>query len=608
MSDHEPDVTRHRVRGPLQRLFQPFAARQRVRSALAVLAMLVAGLTELAKPWPLKLAIDLFLIPGHAHRLGPFSALAAWPAPLALSAIAGTVVAIALVGGAAEFAQVLLLARLGQTMMQELRIRLFDHLQRLSLAFHRRRRSGELLVHLIGDLNVINDFLSNQSALVAGRAAFLIGMITVMAWMDPWLTLASVALVPLLIGAVRRHVRSLREATRLQRRHEGRIAAVAGESLQMIQVVQAFAAEDRQVERLASEGSEYLRQGLRGARAEALIQRAVDVLAAVGTAAVLYIGVMRVRAGVLTPGDLIVFLSYVRSLQRPLRDLAQSAQRYAKASACARRVVQLLDTPPDVIDRSGAVRLRRLRGDVVFDDVSFEYELGRSALERINFRVSPGESVAIVGETGAGKSTLFALLGRFYDPTSGTVRLDGIDARTFTIESVRAQIALVLQESALFGATIRENLLYGNSRADEAAMWSALREAQAESFVRSLPRGLDTTVAERGATLSGGQRQRIAVARALLRDAPLLLLDEPSTGLDAATDQALRTAFARLRRGRTCFVIAHQLDTAIEMDRILVLRHGRLVGDGHHDSLMRDCPSYRQLWEAAPGDPVPVWN
>jgi ATP-binding cassette subfamily B protein len=605
MSEHVPEGIRD-SRGPLRRLFQPFVACHRLRAAMAVLMMLIAGLTELAKPWPLKLAVDLFLIPDHRHRLGPFGALATWPPPLALAVIAGSVVAIALLGGAAAYAQVLLLARLGQEVMQELRVRLFDHLQRLSLAFHRRRRSGELLVHLIGDLNVINDFLSSQSALIAGRGAFLLGMIVVMAWMDPWLTLASIALLPLLAGAIRRHVRTLREATRVQRRHEGRIAAVAGEGLQMIQVVQAFTAEERQAERLEREGTEYLRQGLRGARAEALIQRAVDVLAAAGAGAVLYLGVMRVRAGVLTAGDLIVFLSYVRSLQRPLRDLAQSAQRYAKASACARRVVHLLDTPPDVVDSPGAAPVARLRGEVTFDDVSFEYEPGRNALERVRFRVTPGESVAIVGETGAGKSTLFALLGRFYDPTSGVLRLDGVDARAFTIESVRAQIALVLQEAALFGATIRENLLYGNPHADEDTLWSALREAQAEQFVRSLPGGLDTIVAERGATLSGGQRQRIAVARALLRDAPMLLLDEPSTGLDAATDQALRTAFARLRRGRTCFVIAHQLDTAIEMDRILVLQRGRLVGDGRHGDLMRACAPYRQLWDAGSRGPVPV--
>ena len=586
-------------RQPLTRLFAPFAARHRGRLVLAALATLGAGLTELAKPWPLKLAVDLFLVPHrHAARLGPFAFLAHWPAERALLAVAIAVVAIALANGLFAFAQTLVLARLGQEMMQSLRVALFRHLERLSLAFHRARRSGELLVHLIGDLNVLNDFLAGQSALVLGRAAFVVGMVGVMLWMDPLLTAASLVLLPLLAGAVRRHVRTLREATRAQRRREGRIAAVAGESLQMIQVVQAFGAEEREVGRLAEEGEAFQASGLRAARAQALMERAVDVLAAAGTGAVLYLGVMRVRSGALTAGDLVVFLSYLRSLQRPLRDLAQSAQRYAKASACARRVVHLLDTAPDILDRAHARPAPALAGEVVFEHVRFAYGADAPALDDVSFRVAPGEYVSIVGETGAGKSTLFGLLGRFFDPQDGAVRFDGLDLRDLTVTSVRAQMALVPQESVLFGATIRENLLIGDPGADEPALWQVLREAQAEGFVRALPEGLDTVLGERGATLSGGQRQRLAVARALLRDAPVLLFDEPATGLDAATDQALRLAFARLRRGRTCFVITHQLDHAADADRILVLHRGRLVGDGRHAELLRHCGVYRALWEA----------
>jgi ATP-binding cassette, subfamily B, bacterial len=593
---------------PLVDLLLPFLQSHRRALAVATLATVVAGAVELLKPWPLKLAFDLFLFPGHgARRLGPFALLRQWPEPTVLLGIAGLVVVISVVGGIAAYVQVVQLARVGQEVALELRRRLFVHLERLSLAFHSRRHSGELLVHLVGDVNVLNDFLVSQSSLMVGRGALVIGMIAVMGWMDPLLTGASLLLLPLLSLAMLRHVRVIREATRVQRRREGRIAAAAGESLQLIQVVQAFGAEQREAARLGGEGRALLVAGLRASRAQALMQRWVDLVAALGTALVLYLGILRVRSGVLSPGDLVVFVSYLRTLHRPLRDLTQSAQRYAKASACARRINDLFATPIEIVDRPGARPAPRLAGELTFDSVSFAYEPARPALEGVSFHVQRGERVAVVGETGAGKSTLFALVGRFYDPTSGVVRVDGRDVREFTLASVRSQIALVMQNPALFGTTIRDNLAFGRPDAGEAAMWAVLREAQAEEFVRRLPAGLDTRLGERGSTLSGGQRQRLAVARALLRDAPLLLLDEPSSGLDAATDRLLRIAIARLTHGRTSLVIAHRLETVAQADRILVLDRGRLVGNGTHGGLLASCGAYQRLWEArAWGEPLAI--
>lgn len=584
----------------LAMLFRPVVGRHRGALATSALALLGAGLVELFKPWPLKLAIDLFLVPPHGHppRLGPFAFLAHWPESQAMLAIALGFVLVAAVGGALAYVQAIVLARAGQQAILELRLRLFRHLERLSLAFHRRRHSGELLVHLVGDLNVLSDFLITQSGQIVARGAFVLGMVVVLALLDPLLTVAALVFLPALALVVLRHVRSIREATRAQRRREGRLSAVAGESLQLIQVVQAFGAEDLAAGRLQMEGEGFLEAGLRSNRAEALLARAVEIVTALGAGLVLYLGVMRVRAGALSAGDLVVFLSYVRSLQKPMRDLAQSAQRYAKASACARRVQDLFDTEPGVADRPGAVPAPRLLGRIEFEGVSFGYEPNRPALDHVSFRIGPGEHVAVVGRTGAGKTTLFGLVGRFFDPESGLVRLDGSDARAFTIESVRAQIALVLQEAALFGATIRENLLVGNPAASEAALWNALAEAQADEFVRALPRGLETVVGERGATLSGGQRQRLAIARAFLRDAPILLLDEPSTGLDPATDRALHEALARLAKGRTCLTIAHRLETVTGADRILVLERGKVVAEGRHETLLATSEPYRALWEA----------
>jgi len=602
-------------RSPLAKVLGPPLRRNRAALALAALATLVAGAAEVLRPWPLKLALDLFLAkPDRVHaKLGPFAFLAQWPDSQALAALALGLVAVAALAGAFSYVQAIVLAGVGQRAILELRRRLFLHLERLSLAFHRRHRSGELLVHLVGDLNVLSDFLVTQTPVILGRGALLVGMLAIMLWMDPWLTLASLAFFPLLAWTVRRHVSALRKAAREQRRREGKIAGVAGESLQLIQVVQAFGAEQQEAERLDFEGRALLGAGLRAGRAEALLQRGVELVGAAGTGLVLYLGVQHARSGLLSAGDLVVFLSYLRGVQKPMRDLAQSVQRYAKASACARRVSQLLDTEPEVVDRPGSGPAPRLSGAIAFDAVGFSYGVGRPALDGVTFRLEPGERVAVVGETGAGKTTLLALLGRFYDPTSGVIRIDGRDLRDWTLASVRSQIALVLQEAALFGTTIRENLLLGRPDASEEELWAALADAQADGFVERLPAGLDTPLGERGSTLSGGQRQRLAVARAMLRDAPLLLLDEPSTGLDAVTDRAVREALERLARGRTTIVIAHQLDTVCHADRILVLERGRLVGNGRHAELLVTCAAYRRLWESrafltppAPAAPFPA--
>jgi ATP-binding cassette, subfamily B, bacterial len=592
---------------PLASVLAPPLRAHRGAIGVAALITIAAGATELFRPWPLKLALDLFLAkPGHAHaKLGPFAFLAHWPEAQALGALALGLVAVAALAGALTYVQTIVLTGVGQRAILEIRGRLFLHLERLSLGFHRRHRSGELLVHLVGDLNVLNDFLTTQVPAIIGRGGLLLGMLAVMLWIDPLLTLASLAFVPLLGWTVRRHVRALREATREQRRREGRIAAVAAESLQLIQVVQAFGAEERESERLDREGRALLGAGLKASRSESLLQRAVDLVSAAGTGLVLYLGVNHVRSGALTAGDLVVFISYLRSVQRPMRDLAQSAQRYAKASACARRVLQLLQQEPEIVDRPGARRAPSLSGAITFDRVGFSYAVDRPALRDVCFRIEPGERVALVGETGAGKSTLLALLGRFYEPTEGVIRLDGTDLRDWTVASVREQIALVLQEAALFGTTIRENLDYGKPGATEEEVWAALDAAQARDFVERLSLGLDTPLGERGSTLSGGQRQRLAIARAMLRDAPLLLLDEPSTGLDAATDRALRSAIARLTRGRTSIVIAHQLETVCHADRILVLDRGHVAGDGRHEDLLATCATYRRLWEARSFAPAP---
>ncbi|MEO6461740.1 MAG: ABC transporter ATP-binding protein, partial [Candidatus Eisenbacteria bacterium] len=530
--------------------------------ALAAAATVGAGLVELLKPWPIKLALDLFVVPSAtlAARDAEFAFLRAWPSPWGMAAVASAFVAIAALAGACGAAQTRLQARVGQRTLLTLRLRLFRHLTSLSPAFHRRRRAGELLVHLVGDLNVVSGFLVGQVSRVAGRAVFLVGMVIVLVQLDARLALVAAAAIPIVGLVVRRQVLAIRAAARTQRKREGRLAALAGESLQLVSVLQTYGAEERAAHRLEHEGEAFLDAGLASAGAEARIQTTVEIAGGVGLALVLFAGLLRVQAGAITAGDLVVVLSYVRSLQRPLRDLAQAAQRASKASACAERVVALLDTPPTVVDRPDAIAADGVRGDLEFVGVSHAYGPSRPALRDIDLAIAAGERVAVVGATGAGKSTLFALVSRLFDPESGVVRIDGRDVRDYRVADLRRRVAVGLQESVLLGATIRENLLLADPTRSDEDLWRALADAQVDHFVRALPQGLDAPLAERGATLSGGERQRIALARAFLRDAPILLLDEPSTGLDAVTERALALAIDRHAEGRTCLVIVHQLE------------------------------------------------
>jgi ATP-binding cassette subfamily B protein len=406
------------------------------------------------------------------------------------------------------------------------------------------------------------------------------------------------AATPVIGWIVARQVRSIRKAARMQRKREGRIAAIAGESLQVVSVLQTYGAEERAARRLEREGGAFLDAGLASAAAESRILMTVELAGGVGLALVLFTGLLRVQAGGISAGDLVLILSYVRSLQRPLRDLAQAAQRASKAQACAERVVTLLDAVPEISDRPDALPAADLRGEIEFVGVTHAYGPDRAALREVHLVVRAGERVAVVGATGAGKSTLFALVARLFDPTAGVVRIDGRDVRDYRVRDLRRRIAVGMQDSILLGATIRENLLLSDPHRTDGELWRDLEEAQVDRFVQALPLGLETPLGERGATLSGGQRQRIALARAFLREAPILLLDEPSTGLDAATSRELGLAIDRHAAGRTCLVIVHQLEAARRATRILVLDEGRVVGDGGHEALLANCAAYRRLWEA----------
>ncbi len=586
-------------RAALRRLlphFAPYVKRERAGLIAAGLASLALAATDVLQPWPIKLVFDYVLrLHPHAARAGFLRPLAAWPSDRVLLLAAGSLVVVAVLRGLSGFGQTFYLSRAGQRIVTSLRERTFDHLQGLSLAFHRQSRAGDLLVRLTGDINVLSDVLVQASVEVSGRLLQLAGMAAAMLWMDASLTVAALAVLPLIALVVGHHSKQIRAAARSQRKREGAIAARAGEAIAHIAVVKAFTREDEEGRRFAAESGAVLTAGVRAGRVEAAMQRGVEVLVAIGTGLVVWMGVHRVLAGRLSPGDLLVFTAYLRQMYRPIRDVANLVNRMSKAQACAERVADILEVQPEVVERHGAKDAPRFLGGVAFEHVSFAYRPGKLVLEDISFHTPAGARVAVVGPTGSGKSTLVGCLPRFHDPTHGRVRVDGHDLGDFTLGSVRQQISLVLQDAMLFGTTIRDNIAYGRLGATPVEIETAARVAHIHDFILSLPDGYDTVVGERGATLSGGQKQRLAVARAVLRDAPILILDEPTTGLDAESEAAVHAALERLMEGRTTFLITHRLSAVTAADRILVLDQGRLVGQGTHFELLEGCALYRRL-------------
>ncbi|MCP5151180.1 MAG: ABC transporter ATP-binding protein [Ectothiorhodospiraceae bacterium] len=580
-----------RTVGRLYRRFSPHLRPHRGRLLVAALCTVGVTLAELARPWPIKIVFDGLLMPTD-----PVDPSIAWvidwlgEGNALLAAIALSVLAIALVGSLLGFAQSYLLAFAGQRMVAGIRLDLWSHIQRLSHSFHDEHSSGDLLARLGGDVGMLRELLVNASNFVTARMLSIVGTVAVMALMDWRLTLVALVVLGPLLVAVRRLGGEIRGAARRQRRKESRIHEVLTERISAISVVQAYAREALEDERLARENARSTQAGLVATRLEAHLDRLVQVILAAGTAAVLWYGVVRTQAGAITPGDLLVFTAYLSGLYKPVRRLAALTGRIAKATVCGERILAILDIEPEIRDRPGARPAPRLAGEIVLDDVSFAYGPGRPVLEHASLRIAPGETVALLGPSGSGKSTIAKLLLRFYDPQAGAVRIDGVDVRDYTLESLRTNIALLLQEAVLFRGTLAENIAYGRLDATREEIEAAARAAGAHEFVTALPDGYDTKVGERGATLSGGQRQRIAIARAMVRDASIVVLDEPMAGLDADSAAKVEAALARLVAGRTCVLITHDWRAAARADRVLMVEDGRLREHRERSSAVRDMP------------------
>ena len=550
--------------------------------ASALVQVLLIGVFELAKPWPLKVIVDDVL---GGRPLGwPGLGTLGGPALLALACLA--LVAIYSLLGVLSVTSNYATIKVGQQMVNDFRSELYAHLQRLSLAFHSRRQVGDLLYRLTSDTFAIQTLTMNGFFPVITSVVLLVGMLGVMLRLDWVLTLIALAVVPLLFGAIVMLSRRITVLATDARIKESAVWAIAQRTIGAIRVIQAFTTEEEEHRRFVATSGASLAANLRLYTSQTVYTAFVNVVVAAGTAAVLWFGVTHVLAGKLTVGEVLVFTSYLASLYAPINSLMQTYGLVQGARVGAERVFEILETAPDLRDGTRPLAREEVRGAVTFEAVRFGYDPAQRVLEGVDFHVRAGEVVAIVGATGAGKTTLVSLVPRFYDPTAGRVLFDGIDVRDFQLKALRQQVAMVLQPPLVFPTTVRDNIAYGRPDATASAIEGAAHVAQLDDFLERLPEGLDTVVGEAGATLSAGEQLRITIARAVLRDAPILILDEPTSALDATTEARVMQGLEALMAGRTTFVIAHRLSTVRRADVILVLDAGRIVEQGTFTELV----------------------
>lgn len=549
--------------------------------ALAQVA-LIAG-AELLKPWPLKLIIDHVL--GGQPLAWPL--VAGWSREGLLLAACAGLVGIYLVLGGLNVLNNYTTIRIGQSMVNDLRGALYNHLQRLSLAFHHRRQVGDLLYRVTADTYAIQTLTMNGVFPILASLILLVGMTAVMLRLDWLLTLLALGICPLLFVTISAMSGRINAAATTAHERESTIYSLVQRTMSAIRVIQAFTKEEEEHRRFMAASADSLKANLRLYNLQTLYAGVVNIVIAVGTALVVWVGARHVLDGVLSVGELVVFTSYLASLYGPINTISQTLGMVEGARAGLTRVQEILAVERGLPEGKRVMSKAEIRGEIRFERVTFAYPASQPVLHDVDLQVAPDQTVAIVGPTGAGKSTLVSLLPRFYDPQEGRVLIDGTDVREFTLASLRQQIAMVLQPPLVFPITIGENIAYGRPGASSEAIEQAARLARIHEMIVRLPQGYNTLVGEQGATLSEGERQRLTIARALLRDAPILILDEPTSSVDAETEALIMEGLERLMAGRTTFIIAHRLSTVRRADVILVVRGGQIVEQGAFADLMR---------------------
>lgn len=572
------------------RYYRPFLAQ-----TIGGLVLELCGIgLNLLKPWPFKIIVD-DLIPHHALT-GRFGAFVSHDSRTALIALCGALVLIQLLWGVIDWIAKYLFVHIGLQALLKLRTELYAYLQSLSLKYHDARRSSDSSYRVTYDSQAIQTMYNQGFTNIFGSVLTLVGTFVVMVRLDWQLTLLSLGVVPVIVGAIYVFADRIRKQSTVIHEQESAVLAQAQEGLSAVRMVHAFGREDWEVRQFHNLARQSLRANLQLTLTNVNSALVISTLMVAGTAAMYYVGTLHVMAGTLTLGSLLVFSAYLLMLYQPLESLTYTAWAMEGAAAGAQRCFEVLDRADDVVDAPNAQVISETAGAIRFDDVNFGYAADQPILTDINLEIAPNQIIGIVGGTGAGKSTLLALVPRFYDPSTGAVKLDNNDVRGITKKSLRAQIGIVLQDTLLFSTTVRENIAYGRSDATEEQIREAARRAQAEEFIQRLPQGYDTPVGERGGHLSVGQRQRIGIARAFLKDAPILLLDEPTSALDPTTEAAIMDTIKELMRGRTTLIVTHRLATIHGVDRIVVLENGRVIEHGSGAELLARDGAYAKLY------------
>jgi subfamily B ATP-binding cassette protein MsbA len=565
---------------------------------IILLAMLVETAMSLATPWPLKIILDNVV--GH-HRMYPWleDLLHPWMDGrhqmhiAALAAIAFVVIAV--LGAIATYIDNYYTESVGQYVAHDLRMRTFHHLQRLSLGYYNTHQTGAMLSTITTDIQTIQGFASSSTLNILVDMLTIVCMLALMFWLNWDFTLIAVGVTPFLLLFVSRFKKAVKKATHEVRKEQADIVAVVQQGLESMQAIKAFGRQDEEQEQLREVSHATVNAALKARSIKAILSPVVTVTVAVCTAVVLWRGAYLILAGIMTVGALTVYLSYLNKFFKPVKDLATTTNAIAQAAVGVERIRAILETDTIIPEKADAIDAPPVQGEIVFEHVAFAYDVANPVLQDVSFTIKPGQLVGIVGPTGSGKSTVVSLLPRFYDPVKGTVRIDGHDVRDLKLKSLREQIGYVLQDTALFRGTIAENIAFGRPTASRDEIIAAAELANAHEFISKMAKGYDTMVGERGSTLSGGQRQRIGIARVMVRNNPILLLDEPTAALDSESEKLVIEALERLMKGRTVITIAHRLTTIRDADQIIVIAGGVVAESGTHDELMAKDAIYAQL-------------
>lgn len=560
--------------------------------------MVLTILFALILPWPLKLILDYVILNNPLPPEAAFlTAYVGTDAISLLTALIGAYIALYLADSLISYVYRYGLLMLAEKMIADVRLRTFEHLQRLSLSFHDSSTSGDLIYRLTFDINHVRAVLVGIPNFMVYRVLTILAHLALMAFLEWRLALIALSILPLLYYYNQKFGEGVDKATKKKRKKESKVSDIISENITAMALVQAYGREDTQQARFAKENRKSMDSGIEAMKLSKIFKRLNDILIAAGTSGVALYGGMLALDGSILPGTLVLFVAYLRNIYKPIKKFAGMMLKIVKAQVSCDRLLELVDCDMVMEDSPQAKPVETVKGNIQFKNVSFQYEPDKPVLKNLNFKVANGETVALVGHSGSGKSTLISLLMRFYDPQKGQIELDGQSLPDITLSSLRQQITILMQEAKLFNKSVAENIRFGKEDASQEEIEIAAKRAQIHEFISQMEGGYDAMISEGGENLSGGQKQRINIARAMVRNTPLLILDEPASALDAKSEALVQEALENLTKGKTTFIIAHKFSTIAHADKIIVLDHGELAGIGTHDELIKSCPAYRELYE-----------